>query len=93
MSPKYTTSIIPGSFIFIIIDMTNILDIVLCPRNKTYNFPWNEYFCLPVEKCGETYFVGIFRLGNTGRHQFLACKKRGVIFIDLKMLNPNMVIK
>jgi len=54
----------------IIIDMNIILDIFHCPRNKIYNFPWNECFCLPVES-------GIFRIGNTGRHQFPACSKRG----------------
>ena len=84
---------ITGSFLFIIVDMTNNLDIVHCPRNKTPNFRWNECFCLPVETRRETYFVGIFRIGNTGRHQFPASKKRGVIFIDLTLLNQSMVIK
>jgi len=77
----------------IIIDRTNILDIVYYPRNKIQNFPWNECFCFPVETRRETYFTGIFKVGNTGQHQFPACKKRGLIFIDFTLLNPSMVIK
>jgi hypothetical protein len=71
---------------FIIMDMTNILDTVHCLRNKIHNLRWNECLCLHVEKCMETNFVGILRVGNTGRHLLPSCN-RGVIFIDLTLLN------
>jgi hypothetical protein len=61
---------------FLMLDMTNNLDTVHCPRNKINKFPWNEHLSLPVEKRRETYFVGIFRVGNAGRDQFLVWKKK-----------------
>jgi hypothetical protein len=60
----------------IITDRTNILNIVHYPRNKIKNFQCNEFFCFPVETHRETYFAGIFKIGNTGQHQFPACKKK-----------------